>query len=274
MSNELFIILFSIVLLLLFLQLIQQFRIHSAAKKQQDVLPNLAKELKIGVQQLRENMLITNTEVVDNIRKLYTAVGQMAEVLEKQRIIVDDLKLFHADDVVAGNAKVLGEWKSILPEMQNFSTFFSSINRYLEDLYKVSQRLDEHEARTEAIVKMGNYFVRSIEQLESHNQLVENARYDMRQSLARGLEEWNLSLLTMQEQYVQTVQEMRDAYNARLAAIQDELAADAELKSSMRRIRQLAEAKKMLTELTDTLNSLLEYSQLQTHYVALLSEKM
>ena len=187
---------------------------------------------------------------------------------------MEDLKVLHADDVVAGNAKVLGEWKSILPEMQNFSTFFSSINRYLEDLYKVSQRLDEHEARTEAIVKMGNYFVRSIEQLESHNQLVENARYDMRQSLARGLEEWNLSLLTMQEQYVQTVQEMRDAYNARLAAIQDELAADAELKSSMRRIRQLAEAKKMLTELTDTLNSLLEYSQLQTHYVALLSEKM
>ena len=274
MSNELFIILFSIVLLLLFLQLIQQFRIHSAAKKQQDALPNLAKELKIGVQQMRENMLTTNTEVVDNIRKLYTAVGRMAEVLEKQRVIVEDLKVLHADDVVAGNAKVLGEWKSILPEMQNFSTFFSSINRYLEDLYKVSQRLDEHEARTEAIVKMGNYFVRSIEQLESHNQLVENARYDMRQSLARGLEEWNLSLLTMQEQYVQTVQEMRDAYNVRLAAIQDELAADAELKSSMRRIRQLAEAKKMLTELTDTLNSLLEYSQLQTHYVALLSEKM
>ena len=128
MSNELFIILFSIVLLLLFLQLIQQFRIHSAAKKQQDALPNLAKELKIGVQQMRENMLTTNTEVVDNIRKLYTAVGRMAEVLEKQRVIVEDLKVLHADDVVAGNAKVLGEWKSILPEMQNFSTAYTHHN--------------------------------------------------------------------------------------------------------------------------------------------------
>lgn len=272
MSNEL-VIISSLVIILLLLQLILLFRMYAGAKKQRDAYPDLAKELKNGVQQLGENMLSTNSEVVDNIRKLYTAVGQMAEVLEKQRVIVDDLKLFHADDVVAGNAKILGEWKSILPEMQNFSTFFSSINRYLEDLYKVSQRLDEHEARTEAIVKMGNYFVRSIEQLEAHNQLVENARYDMRQSLARGLEEWNLSLLTMQEQYVQTVQEMRDAYNARLAAIQDELAADAEQKSSMRRIRQIAEAKKTLMELTDTLNSLLEYSQLQTHYVALMSER-
>ena len=272
MSNEL-VIISSLVITLLLLQLILLFRMHSGAKKQNETLPNIAQELKNGVQQMRENMLTTNTEVVDNIRKLYTAVGQMAEVLEKQRVIVDDLKLFHADDVVAGNARVLEQWKAVASEVEKLDFFLNSINRYTRNLNELMLRLDAHEERMGAVEKMGNYFVAALGKLEHYNEAVENARFDMRQSVTQGIEEWNDSLVKMQQHYLTTVEGMLQSYNARMTSIQEQLASDAEQSSSMRRIRQIAEAKKTLERVSDTMNDLLEYSQLQTRYMALLCEK-
>lgn len=268
-------VLFFVVLatLILSLQSWLLFHIFRKTKTQNELLERMVRNSDSRFSLLEQQFAATAACGAVNAQHFEAMVEQMARVFEKQQVLVDDLRVLHSDDVVGGNAKVLTEWKSILPEMEKFGIFFSSLNAYLSDLSKLTVRLDEHEARMHSVERMGNYFVQALKQLEHHTEVVENVRYDMRTSVTKGLEEWNQSLLTLQRAYLDTVETMQRDYHARLASIQEELDADAAQKSSMRRVRQLAEAKRSLEEVKDLLHALLEYAQLQTRYVAELSEK-
>lgn len=229
------------------------------------LLPKVANDLGLVLSQFAQHMTKFNGELTANTANLEKSMTRFAKVFDEQRELVGQICTLRSDELVAGNAKMLVEWQKILPEMQRFSTFFMSINHYLSELNNLAKRLDEHENRTQAIEKMGNYFLQALNQIERHNQALDGARYDMRTSVEAGIAEWNKSLVTFQEQYLQEVQRMQEVYTERLAAVQKLLTSDVEQKAA-------ESATHFTNELQENFNALLEATRLQTHYLALLLE--
>lgn len=202
---------------------------------QTELLPVLSGNTANAIHLLQQNLLTFNTSFKRNIDGLSSALAKISDASHEQVELIQLIRDIDIRRVAQANIQVLRELNSCTGEITRFNTYLHSVSGYLDAVNALNSNINEHLNRTAAIERMGSFFEREIEQVQTREQYinqvvanVDNTLRDtfnaLRESTENGVQELRRSSATEFETLKDTLTEEKQAFRDSLISKNSEFA--------------------------------------------------
>lgn len=202
---------------------------------QTELLPVLSGNTASAIYLLQQNLLSFNKSFKKNVDGLSSALSQISDSSHEQVELIELIRDIDIRRVAQANIQVLRELRECTGEITRFNTYLHNVSGYLEAVNALNSNINEHLNRTAAIERMGAFFEREIEQVQSReqyiNQVVANVDNTLRdtfnalkESTESGVRELKNSSATEFDTLKDTLTEEKHAFKESLISGRNEFA--------------------------------------------------
>lgn len=250
---------------------------------QTELLPTLSGDTVNALYLLQQNLSTFNSTFQTNIAGLNRALEQVKETSTEQVELINLISDIDIKRVAQANVTVLHELKGCTSELSTFNRYLHNVSEYLTAVNSLNSNINEHLNRTAAIERMGAFFEREIEQVQTRehyiNEVVANVDNTLRQTFeslsestvqgvqhlrnesASQLDSATQTMVAQQQAFRDSLREQRDefaralhseeeAFLSYLRGQKEDLSSKSnEISELVKEIRSLAETKSSMSEL-------------------------
>lgn len=243
---------------------------------QAKLLPQLASDTTGVLQQVTRNLSSFNQTFSGNTKELRETLTLVNEAYKDQTQVLEAINGLQINKIAAANVQVYDKLQNCTNEIGQFAEYFQSVNQYIADVRKLNHKLDDHENRTKALEKMGDFFEQEkerisalsginskvIAQIETH---LTDVVGKVKTNIGEQFNELGNHTIKQREKFEKIAEEQQDALAKRseeLAMLTEELKQLSAVKKSL---DTMGEASKAQNQKLDKLaNSISELAQLKT----------
>ncbi len=250
---------------------------------QTELLPTLSGDTVNALYLLQQNLSTFNSTFQTNIAGLNRALEQVKETSTEQVELINLISDIDIKRVAQANVTVLHELKGCTSELSTFNRYLHNVSEYLTAVNNLNSNINEHLNRTAAIERMGAFFEKEIEQVQTRehyiNEVVANVDNTLRQTFeslsestvqgvqhlrnesASQLDSATQTMVAQQQAFRDSLREQRDefaralhseeeAFLSYLRGQKEDLSSKSnEISELVKEIRSLAETKSSMSEL-------------------------
>lgn len=202
---------------------------------QTELLPTLSGDTVNALYLLQQNLSTFNSTFQTNIAGLNRALEQVKETSTEQVELINLISDIDIKRVAQANVTVLHELKGCTSELSTFNRYLHNVSEYLTAVNSLNSNINEHLNRTAAIERMGAFFEREIEQVQTRehyiNEVVANVDNTLRQtfeslseSTAQGVQHLRNESASQLDSATQTMVAQQQAFRDSLREQRDEFA--------------------------------------------------
>ena len=202
---------------------------------QTELLPSLSGDTVNALYLLQQNLSTFNNTFQTNIAGLNRALEQVKETSTEQVELINLISDIDIKRVAQANITVLHELKGCTTELSTFNRYLHNVSDYLTAVNNLNSNINEHLNRTAAIERMGAFFEREIEQVQTRehyiNEVVANVDNTLRQtfeslseSTVRGVQHLRNESASQLDSATQTMVAQQQAFRDSLREQRDEFA--------------------------------------------------
>ncbi len=244
---------------------------------QTNILPNIVTGLESAITQLHQNLAKFNEDLARNVVRMEQAMENIAESYDRQAAVFDSLSRLDIAGMATANLRVMERFDLSMAQLHKFDNYFTEVNRYLGNVATLSDKLDYHLARTETLVKFGEFFEREIHAIDERKQVLNQNLLDIDTHLRQHLDNlkasvntldqnWSEHLITQREQFRTALNDQSAQFAHQIQSEQQQLldtltrdareAADLRALPDLRKgVDEIARALSLLTARLDTFNA-------------------
>lgn len=137
---------------------------------QTELLPVLSGNTVTALSLLQSNLMTFNQTFRGNIEEFDTVLASVRKVSSEQAEALNAINKIDVTRVAKANISVLSELQKCTSQLERFSQYIHSVNDYLNAVNSLNNNLSDHLDRTAAIEKMGSFFERELEQVQTREE--------------------------------------------------------------------------------------------------------
>lgn len=137
---------------------------------QTELLPVLSGNTVTALSLLQSNLISFNQTFKGNIEEFDSVLASVRRVSSEQAESLNAISRIDVAKVAKANISVLSELQKCTTQLDRFSKYMLGVNDYLNAVNSLNTSLDNHLDRTEAIERMGVFFEREINQVQTREE--------------------------------------------------------------------------------------------------------
>ena len=200
---------------------------HFYSWLQTELLPVLSGNTANAIHLLQQNLLTFNLTFKRNIDGLSSALSQISDSSHEQVQLIQLIRDIDIRRVAQANIEVLRELKSCTGEISHFNTYLHSVAGYLDAVNALNSNINDHLNRTAAIERMGSFFERELEQVQTReqyiNQVVANVDNTLRDTFNALKESTESGVLELRRTSATEFETLRDTLTEEKQAFRESL---------------------------------------------------
>ena len=181
---------------------------------QTELLPVLSGNAVNALYLLQQNLMSFNRTFQSHISGLDATLSRVENVSIEQMELMQLIKDLDVRKVAQANITVLKELKGCTGELTVFSQYMSNVSTYLKAVNSLNDSLNEHLNRTAAIERMGSFFEKEINQVETREQYINEVVANVDNTLKNTFEQ-------LSESTQEGINELRNSSVAELNALNE-----------------------------------------------------
>lgn len=238
---------------------------------QTELLPVVSMNTATSLQLLHQNLMAFNASFSVNVSKMDDSLGKITDSFDNQVKLIGMLENMDIRRMATANVEVLKHLNSSTKEFEKFNSYMFSLNDYLANVKELSNNVNQHLDRTQAIEKMGQFFEMEISAIAQRKSMItttvveiddklkkaigglaDNVDVEMgnlRQRLIKQQDDFEKAISAQKEMAIKSLQDAELLLNDRLnqtSAILDELKQLPEVKKGLQQWEQLEEKQSAL----------------------------
>ena len=156
---------------------------------QTQLLPVLSGNTVNALYLLQQNLMTFNQTFQSNIAGLDAALSRVESTSQEQVELISLIRDIDVRRVAQANVTVLRELKSCTAEIATFNQYLHNVSNYLNAVNELNANLNQHLTRTAAIERMGEFFEREINQVQTREQYINEIVANVDDTLRRTFNE-------------------------------------------------------------------------------------
>lgn len=164
---------------------------------QAELLPHLSTDTTIVFEKVTKNLIDFNNTFSKNTDELKGTLSIVGETTKSQVELIEKLNKLNIFEIASLNIQVYDKLKNSTQEIGQFATYLDNVNEFINGINELNQKLDEHNARTEAIEDMGFYFKEERSRMEKWDSAVSASVAKANQKLSESV---NALIVSSEEQ--------------------------------------------------------------------------
>lgn len=230
---------------------------------QTELLPVLSGNTLTAISLLQSNLTTFNQTFKGNIEKFDNALANVRKVSGDQAEALKAINQIDINKVARANVTVLKELQKSTSQLDKFNQYLLNVNGYLDAVTALNTNLDHHLNRTEAIERMGVFFEKEINQVQSREEslkeVVNSVDKTLKDSFNKMVDSMNMYLGELKSKTTSELETIRDAYEqyqrtfiTKLQEQQDAISKKTtEMDNLLVGIQSLSETKEALSSLSN-----------------------
>jgi biopolymer transport protein ExbB/TolQ len=230
---------------------------------QTELLPVLSGNTVTALSLLQANLMTFNQTFKGNIKEFDNVLANVRQVSRDQADALDAISRIDINRVAQANVTVLRELQRSTGQLERFNQYLAQVNGYLDAVNALNTNLNNHLDRTAAIERMGVFFEREIEQVQSREEhlrgVVGSIDRSLEQSFNQMVSAMNTYFAELRNQSGAELNTVRDAYEQQHLAfvrkLQEEQetvsAKTEELNRKLQELQSISETKQAFDTLTN-----------------------
>lgn len=163
---------------------------------QTELLPVLSGNTVTALSLLQANLMTFNQTFKGNIREFDTVLANVRQVSRDQADALGAISRIDINRVAQANVTVLRELQRSTGQLERFNQYLTQVNGYLDAVNSLNNNLNNHLDRTAAVERMGTFFEREIEQVQSREDYLRGVVGSIDSSLERSFNQMASSMNT------------------------------------------------------------------------------
>ena len=255
---------------------------------QTELLPVLSGNTVTALSLLQTNLMTFNQTFKGNIQEFDQVLTNVRQVSQDQAHALEAISRIDITRVTQANVTVLRELQRSTAQIERFNQYLTNVNGYLDAVNSLNNNLNNHLDRTAAVERMGAFFERELEQVntreeyirqvvgsvdhsleESFNQMVSTMNTymgELRRKTSSELETIKNAYEQQQQAFVAKLKEQQDALSQKTEEMNKVLQGIQSLSDTKTAINTLAEVSRnnarQLQQITRALESM-DFSESQ-----------
>ena len=233
---------------------------------QTELLPVLSGNAVTALSLLQTNLMTFDQTFKGNIQEFDQVLSNVRQVSQNQADALEAISRIDIARVTQANVTVLRELQRSTAQIETFNQYLTRVNGYLDAVNSLNNNLNDHLDRTAAVERMGAFFERELEQVNTR----ENYIRDVVGSVDRSLEQSFNQMVTTMNSYMDglrtrtsnELETIRAAYEQQQQAfvtkLKEQQDAISQKTDEMNRVLQGIQA---LSETKSAINALTEVSR-------------
>lgn len=181
---------------------------------QTELLPVLSGNATNALYLLQQNLMSFNRTFQSHISGLDATLSRVENVSIEQMELMQLIKDLDVRKVAQANISVLRELKGCTDELTTFNQYMNNVSSYLNAVNSLNDNLNEHLNRTAAIERMGSFFEKEINQVETREQYINEVVANVDNTLKNTFEQ-------LSESTQESINELRNSSVAEINALND-----------------------------------------------------
>lgn len=134
---------------------------------QANLLPQLANDTTGVLQQVTRNLSSFNQTFSGNTQELRKTLTLVNDAYKDQAQVLEAINKLQISKIATANIQVYDKLQNCTNEIGQFAEYFQNVNQYIADVRELNQKLGDHENRTKALEKMGDFFEQEKERISA-----------------------------------------------------------------------------------------------------------
>ena len=161
---------------------------------QTELLPVLSGDTITALSLLQANLMTFNQTFKGNIQEFDHVLANVRQVSQDQVQTFEAIRKIDISKVTQANVTILRELQNSTEQIDQFNQYLTKVNGYIIAVNKLNNNLNSHLDRTAAIERMGAFFEREIEDVQSRADYIKQVVSSIDHSLE---ESFNQQVITM-----------------------------------------------------------------------------
>ena len=222
---------------------------------QSEMLPNLSTDFTSTLIKMTNNLLAFNDTFARNTKKLDDTLAKVNDSYTGQARILEVLERVDVKNVAMANVRVYEKLKDCTDEIGMIGDALKSSREYLQQVSKLTEKLDKMDERARTWEKMAKFFENEINEIERRKAAISEAVGNVDENLKKAFERLGQTAKNKTDDMADLVVEENDKLNKALTQQQNLLNTKlGEMAEAIdKRNKKLAEIFTSLEQLTKTL---------------------
>lgn len=235
---------------------------------QAELLPVMSTDATSTIKVVAESLNGFNKDFKENAETLNDTLEGVIETSKGQAEILQTIQSLKVNDIATANIKVYERLKNCTTEIGKLSEYLTNVGGYLDEIHKMTDKLDEAYDRSRMLEEFVVWFKSSQTAFDAMNGKVAESATKIDLTLSRSMEVLNDHITGYNEELTKHMTTQRQAIasliDEQTNAIQGKVT---ELNSVVNELRNLSEMKKSIDRLEKVINSQNENLELLTEAI-------
>lgn len=230
---------------------------------QTELLPVLSGNTVTALSLLQTNLMTFNQTFKGNIQEFDQVLTNVRQVSQDQAHALEAISRIDITKVTQANVTVLRELQRSTAQIERFNQYLTNVNGYLDAVNSLNNNLNNHLDRTAAVERMGAFFERELEQVNTREeyirQVVGSVDHSLEESFNQMVSTMNTymgELRTKTSSELETIknayEQQQQAFVAKLKEQQDALSQKTEeMNKVLQGIQSLSDTKTAINTLAE-----------------------